>query len=260
MVKPFGLIYAIFLIISNSLITSILDTIIYRILCLFVINQDILFNSIIIFFNFFNSLVSIFILFFFTTDINFKLKKQFTTKKIDYFYLFLLTFSFRIFYDNSLFPLTTELFSPEKNTLFINSSNTIIFIFSIFIAPIIEELLYRTLILNGLCKKYNPIFAMFICSFIFASMHSNIIQGINAFIISLIISYIFIYTKSTYFAIFIHGLNNIIVLLLQDYLSVPSSILIIALIISFSCFFISFKKLKLENRVFSNLDNSSDIN
>ena len=90
-------------------------------------------------------------------------------------------------------------------------------------APIFEELLFRGIILNGLLNRYkgNQKKAILYSAIIFGVVHFNIPQGINAFMIGIILGGIYYYTGSMKLAIFAHFINNLFV-----FIPVPSNIII----------------------------------
>lgn len=53
------------------------------------------------------------------------------------------------------------------------------------VAPIYEEIIYRGIILKGLSIKYNDNLAVIVSALLFAVMHMNLHQGINAFFLDL---------------------------------------------------------------------------
>lgn len=248
-VKSFGFLYGIFLILANYILVYLLDSIIYRILCLLRINQGILFNQLIIFFNLINSLLSIYLLFYISTDDNLKIINNFKIKKTDFIYIFIIILTFRFFYDNSFFLLISNFFNPKNKLTTINYFSITIFISTVFIAPLIEELLYRGLILKGFLEKYNVHKSILLCSLIFSSMHSNLTQAINAFFVSIFINYIFLYSKSLILVIFAHFINNALVMLIETTLLFKYPRLTLLIIpLSLLFFLIAIKKLNIKNR------------
>lgn len=89
-------------------------------------------------------------------------------------------------------------------------------------APIFEEILFRGIVLSGLLNKYKhkPKKAIVYSALVFAIVHFNIPQGINAFIGGIILGSIFYYTKSLRLSIFAHFINNFFV-----FLPMPSNLL-----------------------------------
>lgn len=92
-----------------------------------------------------------------------------------------------------------------------NSPRGILFVVGVILAPFFEELVYRGIILNGMLKKYSPKKAIVVSSLIFGFMHLNLPQGLNAFIIGLIIGTVYYFTKSLYICMLMHAANNFIV-------------------------------------------------
>ena len=85
----------------------------------------------------------------------------------------------------------------------------------IIIGPIIEELVFRKILLGKLLEKFNnrPIKAIVYSAFIFGIVHLNIIQGMAAFGGGIILGLIYYYTKSIKTTIFAHTLNNFLVII-----------------------------------------------
>lgn len=79
-----------------------------------------------------------------------------------------------------------------------------------FIAPIMEEILFRGIILQGLInygyKKWN---SLIFSSFIFGILHINFWQIISAFILGIIIGWIYIRSQSLILSIILHIINNL---------------------------------------------------
>lgn len=80
-------------------------------------------------------------------------------------------------------------------------------------APVFEEIVFRGIILKVLIKNYNVWTGMIISSILFATVHFNIHQGVNAMVVGMIISFVFVKTKSIRLCIFAHFFNNFYVLL-----------------------------------------------
>jgi membrane protease YdiL (CAAX protease family) len=75
-------------------------------------------------------------------------------------------------------------------------------------APLLEEFIFRGLILTGLLKKYNPQKAIIWSAVIFGFIHLNPWQFVPAFIIGIFIGWVFYHTKSVWPGVFIHFINN----------------------------------------------------
>lgn len=95
----------------------------------------------------------------------------------------------------------------------------ILLIETCIIAPIFEEVLYRGILLKGLINKYNSKIAIVYSALIFGIAHLNIPQGINAFLLGLILGTVFYYTRSIYLCMIMHFVNNLLV----NFVYYPSS-------------------------------------
>lgn len=110
---------------------------------------------------------------------------------------------------------------PSKNifnTYMQNATiiNTIVIsIQVIIIGPIIEELIFRKILLGKLLEKFSnkPIKAVVYSALIFGIVHLNIIQGVAAFGGGIILGLIYYYTKSIKATIFAHILNNFLIII-----------------------------------------------
>ncbi|MCU9811395.1 MULTISPECIES: CPBP family intramembrane glutamic endopeptidase [Paraclostridium] len=110
---------------------------------------------------------------------------------------------------------------PSKNifnTYMQNATiiNTIVIsIQVIIIGPIIEELIFRKILLGKLLEKFSnrPIKAIVYSALIFGIVHLNIIQGVAAFGGGIILGLIYYYTKSIKATIFTHILNNFLIII-----------------------------------------------
>lgn len=75
-------------------------------------------------------------------------------------------------------------------------------------APILEELIFRGLILKGLLERYPAKKAIIWSAIIFGVIHLNPWQFVPAFVIGLFIGWIYWKTKSIWPGVFIHFVNN----------------------------------------------------
>lgn len=85
------------------------------------------------------------------------------------------------------------------------------------IAPIVEELIFRGIILNGLRKNYPAISAIFFSALLFSLFHLNPWQMPATFILGLLLGWIMIRTRNILLAIIGHSMNNLLVLLTVTY-------------------------------------------
>ena len=82
------------------------------------------------------------------------------------------------------------------------------FLLTAIFAPIIEEWLCRGMILRGLLTKMKPVWAIVISALFFAVIHMNPWQALNAFIIGVIMGYVYYKTGSLILTMIIHFVNN----------------------------------------------------
>lgn len=150
--------------------------------------------------------------------------KMLITKK-EFLYVFLIIIGYMLIREVFLFDALAQFEGPisENDIDFIlNNLSTIeigmvgltLAIQVVITAPILEELLFRGIILNGLLSKYKKNYkkAIIISALIFGIAHLNIPQGVNAFIIGIIIGGIYYCTGSMKLSIFAHFINNFLFL------------------------------------------------
>ena len=82
------------------------------------------------------------------------------------------------------------------------------FLLAAIFAPIFEEWLCRGMILRGLLTKMKPVWAIVVSALFFALIHMNPWQALNAFIIGLVMGYVYYKTGSLLLTMLIHFVNN----------------------------------------------------
>ncbi|MBU3106040.1 CPBP family intramembrane glutamic endopeptidase [Clostridium gasigenes] len=112
---------------------------------------------------------------------------------------------------NRLPYLISEEMIKMMESMFNDSSYAVLFVQTVIIAPVFEETIYRGIILNGMLKKYSPKKAIIVSSLIFGLIHLNLPQGLNAFVLGLIIATVYYYTRSLYICMIMHAANNFLV-------------------------------------------------
>lgn len=75
-------------------------------------------------------------------------------------------------------------------------------------APLLEELLFRKLMLEGLEKNYGARKAILWSAVLFALFHLNPWQGIGAFFIGLLLGWLYLKTRDIWICIFVHFFIN----------------------------------------------------
>ncbi|MBQ3250726.1 MAG: CPBP family intramembrane metalloprotease [Bacteroidales bacterium] len=82
-------------------------------------------------------------------------------------------------------------------------------------APFFEEWLCRGIILRGLLKKMKPGWAIVISALVFGLIHMNLWQAIPAFIIGVILGYVYYKTGSLKLTMLMHCVNNTLSVILS---------------------------------------------
>lgn len=91
------------------------------------------------------------------------------------------------------------------------------FIKVVIIAPIIEELIFRGVIMYGLMRNYKAHTAVFLSGLLFALFHLNPWQFPATFMLGLLLGWLMLKTRNILFAITGHAINNLLVLLAITY-------------------------------------------
>ncbi len=82
------------------------------------------------------------------------------------------------------------------------------FLVTAIFAPIFEEWMCRGMVLRGLLSKMKPAWAIVISALFFAVIHMNPWQALNAFLMGLVMGYIYYKTGSLWLTMLIHFVNN----------------------------------------------------
>lgn len=90
----------------------------------------------------------------------------------------------------------------------------LIFVMVSVIAPVIEEVVFRGVLVERLGLKYGYTSAVIISSIIFGVLHADVI---GAFVFGIILSIIYLQTKSLLMPVLIHALNNALAILIFEY-------------------------------------------
>lgn len=236
-IKPISLLKAFFIIGIYILVQNIANLV--SVLITLLVNPDMSFGSVMIFGFIATTFMSIAMVILAGNIFTEKgsIKSYSTKIKIDkkaYLHIALIIIGYILIREAVLFELLSQFEGPipeETIDLIIaNSSDVEFIVLSLILllqtlieAPIFEELFFRGILLNGFLSKYkkSPKKAIIYSSIIFAVIHLNIPQGINAFIGGIILGGIYYYTKSMKLAMFAHFINNLVV-----FIPVPSTIIV----------------------------------
>ena len=98
------------------------------------------------------------------------------------------------------------------------------FILMVVAAPILEELIFRGIILDGLLKKYSPEKSILLSSFLFGLVHLNPWQFVTGFIIGIFAGWVYYKTKSLSLTIIIHAAANLSGYLMRQFIDMDSAL------------------------------------
>lgn len=90
------------------------------------------------------------------------------------------------------------------------------FLVTAIFAPFFEEWLCRGMVLRGLLTKMKPAWAIIVSALFFALIHLNPWQALNAFIIGLVMGYVYYKTGNLLLTMLIHFVNNGLAVVLSN--------------------------------------------
>lgn len=85
------------------------------------------------------------------------------------------------------------------------------------VAPVVEELIFRGLILQGFRRNYNAFTSVVMSALLFALFHLNPWQFPATFVLGILLGWIMLRTNNILLAILGHSINNFLVLLSLTY-------------------------------------------
>ena len=103
---------------------------------------------------------------------------------------------------------------------------------SVIVGPLVEELLFRNILVNKLLSFNSKVITILLASFIFAIMHSGIVNIVYTFILGIILNTVYIKGKNLLYPLIIHCSANLIVLFLKGFNSDILFLSFILLVIS----------------------------
>lgn len=101
------------------------------------------------------------------------------------------------------------------------SGGVVSVLFVCVIAPILEEMLFRGIILRGFLQNYSPWRSIFLSSLLFALYHMTISQIPVAFITGCFLGWLYVKTKSLWPSIMAHFFYNSLVMMIVYAFSSP---------------------------------------
>lgn len=97
------------------------------------------------------------------------------------------------------------------------------FLLMVIAAPILEELIIKGIILDGLLKVYSPTKSILLSSLLFGLVHLNPWQFVTALIIGIFSGWVYYKTKSLSLSIIIHASANLSGYLMRYFIDIDSS-------------------------------------
>ncbi|QKG58965.1 CPBP family intramembrane metalloprotease [Hymenobacter sp. BRD128] len=82
--------------------------------------------------------------------------------------------------------------------------------FGCLLAPVLEEILFRGLLLRGLLRNYSPVVAIGQSALLFGVFHLNPAQSLFALLMGLMLGWLYYRTQSLALCIALHALNNLL--------------------------------------------------
>lgn len=169
---------------------------------------------------------------------------------------FLLAIIFSVFMMSfsSLFPTPDFLGKTMGKTFEDLPTWKLVFLMGV-LPGIIEELIFRGIILRGLLKTFPKVYSVVLCSLMFAFVHLYLFKLIPVFVGSLFICYLFLQTKNVLHCMIFHTTYNSFLIYMtknpsliepfKDLLSPEFSILYFLIVVGF--YFLSTKVIKSSN-------------
>lgn len=110
-------------------------------------------------------------------------------------------------------PIESLIPMPEifiESYLSMMQMDAVSFLTVVIAAPLLEEILFRGIILEGFLHNYSPRKAILLSALIFALVHLNPLQMIGAFFIGIFLGWVYWRTRTLLPVIGLHFLNNLI--------------------------------------------------
>jgi len=177
--------------------------------------------------------------------------KKFTL--INIIFVFLCILGYLLFFDSLLMPIDKMLpgFNLVTENMQFMSKNLMFLIGFVFIiGPVLNEFVFRGILVGGLLKKFSNTKSILISALIYGILTFNLSGFVCAFPFALLLGYLYVKTRSLYLCIIADILYNVTTFILLQYypqflLLISSNIFIIACltIIGLLIMYLGFKKL-----------------
>lgn len=115
---------------------------------------------------------------------------------------------------NQFFPSWLQ--GYENNmSLFSESNQVLTMMYTLLIAPVSEELVFRGVIMNRFCMGFSFLTANVLQAALFGLFHMNLVQGLYAFILGMVLGLIWLMTETIFASMAVHMLFNTTNVILQ---------------------------------------------
>lgn len=132
---------------------------------------------------------------------------------------------------SAIHPAWYDTYKELMESIGFGNVTWILALYSIFIAPISEELIFRGVTMKY-ARKAMPFFlANILQAFLFGVFHGNVVQGTYAFVVGLFCGYVCYRGGSIYLSILFHMLFNLFGTFAPEFLSYTGNSILIHLII-----------------------------
>lgn len=90
----------------------------------------------------------------------------------------------------------------------------IVFVFAVFIAPVVEEIAFRRVLFIFMTRMFGIFSSTVLTSLVFAFIHGGIVQVLPLFILSMVLQYLYLKHGTLFPSILLHFANNLVVMIL----------------------------------------------
>ncbi len=115
-----------------------------------------------------------------------------------------------------------EEFGPQASEQLIETMKRVLsspvgFIVVILLGPLAEEIVFRGSVERVLLKKIKPWYAICLSAFLFGLVHFELVQGFHAFLMGLLLGWLYYKTNSIIPSVIVHVSNNAVACVLMGF-------------------------------------------
>ncbi len=100
-------------------------------------------------------------------------------------------------------------------------SPPVLLIIIVIFPAVLEEIFFRGIIFRGLKKNYGLVIGLLFSSFLFGFVHFNFLQGVSAFLMGLLLGWLYWSYNSLFVVIYAHLFNNFLAVIFNVYFYIP---------------------------------------